>query len=116
MAAAIIPIITAAAPLLTPLIETLVQKVEGLFGAKNGATKFQSVLDAVLPIAQQLSTAGKIPGPMDPTAIGTMIETVVQNLKAQGQLPSGSATTAVPVAATAMTPGAYSFSGTFKIG
>jgi len=86
MAAAVIPIIAAAAPLLQPLISSLVMHVEHIFGHKTGPTKFDNVLTAVLKTASDLATAGKIPGQLDPSSIATMIESVVQDLKARGVL------------------------------
>lgn len=86
MAAAAIPLITAAIPLLQPLISSLVVHVENLFGAKTGPTKFDAVLNAVTKVASDLSTAGKIPGQLDPNSIAMLIETVVQDLKSTGVL------------------------------
>src|SRR5689334_22161608 len=88
MAAATIPLITAAIPLLTPIITNLIQHVESLFGAKTGETKFKTVLDAVTAIAGQLSTAGKLPGVLDPSTLAQQIEVIVQDLKSKGQLPA----------------------------
>jgi len=86
MATAIIPIVVAAAPLLQPLINSLIIHVEKLFGAKTGTTKFDNVLQATLKTATDLSTAGKIPGTLDPATIAMMVEAEVQSLKAAGVL------------------------------
>lgn len=86
MATIAAPLIAAAIPLLQPLISNLVMHVEKLFGAKTGSTKFQTVLDAILPIATSLGTAGKLPGQLDAATIGTLIESTVQSLKASGVL------------------------------
>ena len=83
MAAAVIPIVLAAAPLLQPLITSLVTHVEHLFGAKTGKTKFDLVLGAVTQAAEQLATAGKIPGVLDAQSIAAMIQTVVTDLQAR---------------------------------
>jgi hypothetical protein len=98
MAAAIVPIISAAAPLLAPLIVGLVKRVEGLFGAKTGATKLATVATATKAVADALSGAGKIPGVLDDPAIVALVEAVVQSLKGQGQLDAETATVgALPV-------------------
>ncbi len=111
MAALAIPILSAAMPLLMPVISKLVTEAERLFGAKTGPTKFDSVLQAITPIATQLATAGKIPGTLDAVSIGAMIETAVQALKSAGllggpALPQGSG----------LQPGTYAVSGSLKIG
>lgn len=115
MAAAIIPLVTAAIPLLTPLVMSLVTHVEHLFGAKTGATKFDNVLTSTLKVAQDLGTAGKIPGQLDPQSIAVLIQSVVSDMKAKGLLtpeiaPSVStspgssvATLSAPAGASAMT-------------
>lgn len=90
MAAAIIPIIAAAAPLLKPVIKDLVLNAQKLFGHNNGtgSTKAQTVIDAAVSIAEKLSTAGRIPGLIDPSSIAVMVESIVQELKGSGVLPS----------------------------
>ncbi len=111
------PLITAAAPLLMPVIADLVTRVEHLFGAKSGPTKLGTVVNAVTPIAEQLSTAGAIPGQLDAASITAMIEAVIQSLKAGGLLggpaPGGSG---VPAASAQVQPGSYAVSGVLKIG
>jgi len=90
LAAAIIPILSSAIPLLRPYIISLVTHVEHLFGPKTGPTKFDAVLKALLDAASKLSTAGKLPGTLDPGSAGSMIESIVQELKALGILnPAG---------------------------
>lgn len=114
MASIAVPLIAAAAPLLTPLIESLVTHVETLFGAKTGPTKFDVVLQAVGKAAQDLGAAGKLPGQLDTATIATMIETVVQNLKAAGVLnPNIKPADSVPSAVRA--PGTYNFTGTMTL-
>jgi uncharacterized protein (DUF697 family) len=91
VAAAIIPVVLAAAPLLQPLITSLVTHVEHLFGAKTGPTKFDVVLNAVTKAAEDLSAAGKLPGVLDSQSITAMIQTVVADLQAAGVLNPTSA-------------------------
>lgn len=86
MAATIVPIIAAAAPLITPAIKWLAVHVENLFGAGTGPTKLSAVVNAVTPIVQQLATSGKIPGQLDTASIVALVESVVQSLKADGVL------------------------------
>lgn len=112
MAAAIIPLIlSAAVPLVKPLISSLVLHVEGLFGAKTGPQKFQSVLDAVTPIVNALSAAGILKGTMDTTSLSTLIESIVQDLKAQGVLTPAT----LPNLNSTGVSGAYKISGTFTL-
>jgi hypothetical protein len=113
MASIAVPLIAAAAPLLTPLIESLVTHVESLFGAKTGATKFGVVLGAVTKAAEDLGTSGKLPGQLDAATIATMIETVVQNLKSAGVLnPNIKPADAVP---TTPKGGTFSVTGTLTL-
>lgn len=95
MAAAIIPIVAAAAPLLRPAISWLAVHVEHLFGAKTGPTKFDIVLNAALKIASDLATSGKIPGSLDAVSVATLVESVVQELKSSGVLNPNTAQTMV---------------------
>lgn len=95
MAAAVIPVVAAAAPLLMPLIQSLVTHVEHLFGAKTGADKFALVLQSTIAAADKLSAAGKIPGTLDPASIATMIQTLVSQLNANGVLTPENAANAV---------------------
>src|SRR5690348_10549765 len=84
--AALIPIIEAAAPLLTPLIKSGATHLEQIFGAKTGPTKFDALLNMILPTAEKLSTAGKIPGQLDPASIAGLIQSIVTDMKAKGEL------------------------------
>jgi uncharacterized protein (DUF697 family) len=88
MAAAIVPLISAAAPVLVPLIVSLVKKVEGLFGKKTGPAKLAAVSQATQAVANNLSAAGNIPGLLNMETIISLVEGVVQALKANGQLES----------------------------
>ena len=90
MAAAIIPLASAVLPivipLLRPVVESLVTHVEKIFGAKTGETKFQTVVDQLTPLVEALATSGKIPGTIDGVHVGSLVETVVQDLKSKGVL------------------------------
>lgn len=93
-AAAIITGVTLAAqaaPLLIPVIKDLVLGVQGLFGHNNGTgqTKQDIVVKATEVVSNQLSTAGKINGVLDSATIVSLVEGVVQVLKAAGALPGG---------------------------
>ena len=100
MAAAIIPIIASAIPVLVPEIPKIVQAVEGLFGAKTGPQKLDTATALASQLATDLAKAGKIQGVPDLSSITTMVEQVVQALKAAGQLPAPTA----PAPATAPVP------------
>ncbi len=86
MAAAIIPIIAAAEPILAPLIHRLVLFVESKFGPKTGPTKFSTVVAAIGPVANALATAGLIPGTLDGVSIAALVQSVVQSLQSTGIL------------------------------
>lgn len=116
-AAAIIPIIapeliSAAIPLVKPVIQSLVLHVEKLFGTKTGPDKFKNVLQAVTPIVESLATSGRIPGTIDGVAIGSLIESVVQEFKALGVLTP---TVNPPTVPTPATPGAVVGSSSIKV-
>lgn len=112
--AAFAPLIAAAIPLLTPLVAGLVNHVEVLFGPKTGPAKFSVVLACVAAVAAQLSTAGTLPGQLDPASIGAMIESVVQELKSKGVLnPQSSA--GVIAGQNAALPQSLTLNGTFTL-
>jgi hypothetical protein len=98
MAAAVIPIIAAATPLLRPIIKGLISGAQRIFGHNNGtgATKAQTVIDAALTVAEKLATAGKIPGHLDAAFIASLVEALVQEMKAAGELPTDGAPTGIP--------------------
>lgn len=109
-AAAIITGVTLAAqaaPLLIPVIKDLVLGVQGLFGHNNGTgqTKQDIVVKATEVVSNQLSTAGKINGVLDSATIVSLVEGVVQVLKAAGALPGGAtATQPLPPTPTSTQP------------
>lgn len=112
MAAAAIPaLISLAVPLLKPIISSLVLHVESLFGAKTGATKFQSVVDSVTPIINALSTAGILKGTVDGMSVGTLIESIVQDLKGAGMLTPATLPNLNPTGVS----GTYKISGTLSV-
>lgn len=118
MAALAIPIIAAASPLLTPLIQSLVMYVEHRFGAKQGPTKLDTVVNAVLPVAVSLATAGQIPGQLDAAHVAAMVEAVVQRLKDAGVLnPETAAVIAAqPIAVSTLPTGTLRVTGgTFQL-
>jgi len=97
MASIALPLISAALPLLKPVITSLVTHIESLFGSKTGNTKLQTVLNALKPVADALSSAGIIPGKIDASSLSTIIQTVVEELNSSGVLKGTSTTpTALP--------------------
>jgi hypothetical protein len=113
MAAAALPVLAAAAPILLPIVQNLVMGVEHLFGAGTGPTKLDTVLKALTPVAAALSTAGTITGTLDAPSLTALVQSVVSNLKAQGVLnPSTAAIVAAqPVASSMPTSGTFQISG-----
>jgi len=99
--AALIPIIEAAAPLLTPLIKGAATHLEHLFGAKTGPAKFDALLNMILPLAEKLSTAGQIPGQLDPALLAGLIQPIVTDMKSKGELTPESAAAAIQSAGPA---------------
>lgn len=118
MAAAVIPIVAAAAPLIIPLIKSAVLHVEALFGHKTGPTKFEVVLAYVAKLAEALSTAGKIPGTLDASSIAALIESIVQQMKADGILTPEVAGPLVTSANASLTMGTtlHIMGGTLQLG
>ena len=82
MAAAILPIVTAVAPSLVPL---LVKEVEKIFGPKTGATKNAVVTSATSTVLNAAATAGKLGGPA-PTAdqISALVSEIAGQLFPKG--------------------------------
>jgi hypothetical protein len=117
MAAAVLPIVSliaAAQPVLEPVIQALVMGVENLFGgAGTGPAKLLTVVNAVLGIAGQMGTSGKLPGELDAGSVTSMVQTVVGNLKAQGVLTPAiaAAVAAQPIASAVAATGTYQITG-----
>jgi hypothetical protein len=89
MAAIAIPIITAVAPTLIPL---LVQEAEKIFGPKTGPTKNAVVTNAASTVLNAAATAGKLGGPAPPV---DQISALVSQIA--GQLfPTGTTVTPTP--------------------
>ncbi len=118
MAAIAAPLIIAALPILKPYITMLITHAEHLFGDKTGVTKFDNVLQATVKTAADLSTAGKLPGTLDPSSIAMMIETEVQNLKNTGVLTPAAASEIVKTTSTNIntaTPTTVKVTGTLTL-
>lgn len=120
MAAAAVPLIAAALPLLAPVIGAIVMGVEHLVQGKNqGPSKFDMVLQAVLQIVEKLGAAGTIPGQMDANSVAAMIQAVVTQLKAAGVLtPENAAAWLAALGkpgAAAAPSGPFVLSGTVQI-
>ena len=96
--------------MLKPLVTSLVTHVEALFGGKTGQTKFQTVVDQLVPVIDALATAGKIPGTIDGVSVGSLVESVVQELKSKGQLNP----TITPVSPVGVS-GTYKVSGSITL-
>lgn len=119
MAAAIIPLVATVLPFIKPVVQDVVLAVEKLFGPKTGATKFDTAMKMLKPVLDALSTAGKIPGVLDNTQLGTILETVVQDLNQKGLDTVGQSTTSTQ--SSSVTPslilpgGQYTLTGTIQI-
>lgn len=115
---ALAPLISAAIPVIKPVIQSLVLHVEKLFGAKTGPDKFKAVLQAITPIVDAMATSGRIPGTIDGVAVSSLIEAVVQEFKATGILNPSVNPTTLPTPAGAGAPlgSSYKLSGTLILG
>lgn len=99
----LIPAIASAVVALTPIAVEAAQFVEGLLGGGTGDLKQQVAFGIVKPVATQMSTAGKIQGIPDDATIATILETVVQRLKLEGQLPTATPAPGAKPAGTKVT-------------
>jgi hypothetical protein len=131
MAAAIIPLVSAAVSAIGPQIPSIVQMVEELFGhssqtgQKEGDAKMQAAVSIGSTAFQQLANSGKVPSApvVDPSLSAGLtgaIQQVMDSLQKLGQLraagspPAPSVSTALnpaPRAAAANSAG-WTFSGT----
>jgi hypothetical protein len=105
-----------ALPKITPLVTSLITHAEALFGAKTGPTKFQSVLDAATPFINALSASGKIPGTLDGVSVGTIIETIVQDLKSKNLLDPSSVIPSIAPTSTNTQGTSVKLTGTLILG
>lgn len=122
---ALAPEILSALPIIVPFIKDQILQMEKIFGAGTGATKLNTVVNNTVGLANNLANlpAGnpnKIVGPLDPTSIATIVETLVQQLKAGpgGLTPETSASSPAAIAAPlAPAPGStFKITGTFQVG
>jgi hypothetical protein len=131
------PEILSALPVIVPFIKNQILFVESLFGGKTaaapnvGQTKLNTVVNNVVGLVNNLANLpdgapNKLAGPLDPTSIATIVETLVQQLKAQpGGLTQEKATAIVQAQTvgatvpptTAATPALVgrTFTGTFTV-
>lgn len=111
MAAAIIPLVTAAVGAISPHVPEIVQFVERLFGhstvsaTKDGPIKMETAVSMLTTALQQLANAGRIPSapvvdPSLPAGLAGAVQQAVDALKAQGLLgaPGQSAPKTAPAA------------------
>lgn len=97
--------------LAVPLIIPVLKGVEAAFGAKTGKTKAEAAANALMPILQQLATAGKLPGIPDIGILQTVLETVFQANKKEIENVNNPAGVSLPASfagshAIAIPPGA----------
>lgn len=126
MAAAAIPLATAAVSAIAPFIPQLVQMVEDLFGhssktgQQTGEQKMQTVVTAAQALLTAIANAGKVPSasvldPSTPAAIAGAAQQVVTSMKAAGLLNGQPATTATIPAAVSNTTAPITITGTFQL-
>ena len=66
------------------LIGPAIKGVEALFGPKNGETKMNTVIAALLPVLEKAADEGNLPGMPDETTLRAVIEALFQSNKASG--------------------------------
>ena len=82
-----IPVIASLLQLVGPsVIKGLIIGVEKLFGAKTGPDKLSAVISALKPIVEKLAASGKIPGIPDEATLTSVIETILQGMKDNGEI------------------------------
>lgn len=105
---------------LIPLVPAIVQGVEKLFGGGKGAEKKATAVDLLQQIVSKLG-GGQVPGELA-AALPAIVEWVVQQLKAKGEL--GPTVPATPPAPVVSGPGlipqagqfTFTITGTIKTG
>jgi hypothetical protein len=123
-------LIMALLPVVTPLITSLVKKLEGLFPPKSGTIKADTVVGSIKVILDSLAASGVLKTDGAPSGnpqldimLRTVLETVVQALKGQGQLGgtpvvatggSATATTTAQTSGLTLFPGEYTLRMTVK--
>lgn len=101
--------------LLLPQIPSIARAVEGLFGAGAGDKKLPALVKAVSGLAADMVTANKLPSVPDPIALTSMVETKVQQMIADGELPSSTKpVTVIPAKTLIPSAGKYSLVGTIS--
>lgn len=122
--------VAGALPILLPLAQNAVVWVEHIFGAGSGTqTKLPVATSIVQQVADKLSAAGTIQGILDPTAIGSIVQTAVGILQAEGVLNPTAASAIVSASSALLKPApaaspvpaalagtAIKLTGTFTIG
>lgn len=103
MAAAIVPLIETALPILEPYIKSAALHLEHLFGGGGtGPTKMNVLVQGLTAVANALSTAGKLPGNLDASSLAAMAQSVVSAMLDAGTLNPQTAAVAagLPVGTT----------------
>lgn len=80
------PVALKVLPYVKPFLESLIVHVESLFGKAKGPTKLQAVLNAALPVLDQLAASGLIPGTIDGVSLSKIISNMVTELNSLGVL------------------------------
>lgn len=75
--------VTPAAPL-APMIPFIVRGLEATLGAKTGATKKALAVNLAIQVAEQLQTAGILPGHLERNDLDKLIEEEVSSMNSEG--------------------------------
>jgi hypothetical protein len=119
MAAAIIPLVLDAAPLITPLLQKSIIGVEHLFHfkPKHGPAKSAIVNSFAKTLCDSLVAAGVLKSAPEGTELNTLIQTIYNSLDVQGIMNNPTATAIA--ATTSVLPSVHTtlqVSGTLNLG
>lgn len=125
MAAAIIPLVSAAIAAVGPRIPGIISFVEGLFGhsdqtgQKDGPVKLETAVAMLETALQHLANAGKIPSapvvdPSLPAGLAGAVQQAFDALRAQGSV-DGALAAPLAVPPTASQPFNFPFLGKWEI-
>jgi hypothetical protein len=73
-------------PLVLPMVPSIIQGVENIFGAKKGREKKEASVEMVSVLVKKLRESGTLTDNTNAQDVATLIEATLQSMKASGQL------------------------------
>lgn len=110
MAGAIVPIISGVEAV-APMIPSIIQGIEALFGKGTGAAKLQAATSVVQSAASAAVAAGKAASAPTVEQAATAVQSAVDQMQAAGQLPPHTYSPPRPVQSAAMADTAPAMQG-----